>query len=292
MKRTVYLIIILGSFLKCADSQPTETDESYIQVSGIVVTDDSTLTLGDIVVNLEGSNILADTTSTEGNFLFLLEASGQYRLTINDSSYLPYDTTLSISKDTTILVKLSPLVLHDYFPLSIGNSWTYSIWWSQCSSCDFFIEGEIDWEIIDITERADTTLVHIEERVAAIERKLLWENNNWVWDTTYVSRIDTFYYNKDGENYLTQQTHDYFSSKTGGRLKFLTMWPFIDKEEIVLKNYLWDEPLDGELIVLDSFSQTVLILKKDVGIKSWRKINDSNGDSKGELSLIDYTILD
>lgn len=131
----------------------------------------------------------------------------------------------------------------------------------------------------------------MEEIVDATEIKLLLENDEWILDTTYVNKTDTFYFEIDSDNFLTQQTDNYFSTRTGGRIKFLNTWP-IEKDEIVLKNYLWDEPLDGELTILGNVSQTVLKLKKNIGISYWQKINDSNGDSKGNLTLIDYNILE
>jgi len=50
----------------------------------------------------------------------------------------------------------------DYFPINIGNSWTFSFWFKPISWDDEKYEGELIWEIVNIGKGNSRTIELLE----------------------------------------------------------------------------------------------------------------------------------
>ena len=154
MKNSYYLILIFSVFWGCKNSQPTESVNppvgKEICFSGYVFSNESNSVISDLIVTLEGDSLFFDTTNADGQFHFFLNTEGEYELVINDSMFHPFDSLLTISQDTSIVISLTP-ILCDYFPLNIGNTWTYAYKLRDvCSGDNIYIDGTEVWEITDL----------------------------------------------------------------------------------------------------------------------------------------------
>lgn len=130
MDKVLFIVSLLFSILfgyGCIEKSTEPNSlitENRIRVSGKIVFDDSDSLLSDIQIKLLGDSIYIDTTDSYGSFEFLIKSEGEFDLLINNSSYIPYNITLYIQKDTSFTINLSllPIDLYNYFPITIGNS--------------------------------------------------------------------------------------------------------------------------------------------------------------------------
>lgn len=107
--------------------------------------------LGGVKVQLNDSVKFSD---TNGNFVIYCEANDTVNLQISDSQYFPITQNLSLSSDSSIVFHLLKVIPeHTYFPLAVGNKWSYE-YYSKISSSAYLNESQteeehfnVDWEI-------------------------------------------------------------------------------------------------------------------------------------------------
>jgi len=125
-----------------------------------VISGDLTSLPDSIEIMLAGEITYYDTTDDQGFFEFLIEEQGTFHLIINSEGLKPIDSAFVIKSDTSITLNLQP-VLYDYFPLSIGNHWTYTHKLREiCSGNNVYLDGTEYWEIIDLAEASNDSIIY------------------------------------------------------------------------------------------------------------------------------------
>ncbi|MCF8306447.1 MAG: hypothetical protein K9G57_02540 [Ignavibacteriales bacterium] len=90
----------------------------------------------------------------------MIEEQGTFHLIINSEGFKPIDSVLDIKSGTSITLNLQP-ILYDYFPLNIGNHWTYTYKLREiCSGDNVYIDGTEYWEIIDLVEASNDSIIY------------------------------------------------------------------------------------------------------------------------------------
>jgi len=167
MKSTLsYLNLFVSLLLFCSGCKENSnepyniTTDKRISVTGQIISGDLTSLPDSIEIMLAGEITYYDTTDDQGFFEFLIEEQGTFHLIINSEGFKPIDSVLVIKSDTSITLNLQP-VLYDYFPLSIGNHWTYTHKLREiCSGNNVYLDGTEYWEIIDLAEASNDSIIY------------------------------------------------------------------------------------------------------------------------------------
>ena len=388
MRNIIIIIPILLLVISCTENETVDPKVSEIKISGTVYTNDFTNILNGIEVELKGNETLKDTTDINGNYNFSIKSSGEYVLSIYDSSYIQFDTTLFISNDISLRINLtykassitmsppnldfgnvvlgsnstlpaivdnpgtsylvitnivssdahftfapntfpititpgnnkviyvtytpttlglttadltfthnasgSPTVYpvqgtgveaNDYFPLSIGNWWSYSYDYHPCSS-DWISGrqiGTLTWKVL--STQSDS-IYYIEETIDGIELNYV---PIYEIDTSIIQTQQIIEFNSDENGMITIDSQNHF----GDVLHIKLSRYFQSNLNSIVLNYRFNyySELDSNIIKLNSYECGYKVkLLKEIGIntiiiKPW-----SNCSPVGQFDLIDYEI--
>ena len=250
------VFVILFSF-GCQEnsSEPDNQNcENRFLITGQIVASDSSSLLDSIEVKLVGEIIHTDTTDNKGFFEFSIEEQGTFHLIIDSKYFKNLDSVLFIKSDTSITVSLQS-ILYDYFPLNIGNRWSYTYELRDiCSGDNVYIDGNENWEIIDIDEAStDSIFYKCQRNLNGIKIDARGPDTP---DTSIVNISDEFIIVEDGEHNI-HINHPSF------------------KSGILLKRYYTKNFPDE--ILYESTDGFVFIYryKKQIGLTFWQQTTGS-----------------
>lgn len=163
-KKLRNLLVTLILFCFGCQENSTEPDnknqEDSIKVTGQIVSNESTSSLDSVKIMLVGESTFIDTTDSQGFFEFLIEEQGTFHLIINSEDFKDIDSVIFIKSDTSITINLQS-ILYDYFPLNIGNRWSYTYELRDiCGGDNIYIDGTENWEIIEIDEASTDSIFY------------------------------------------------------------------------------------------------------------------------------------
>ena len=262
-----------------------------INISGKVYLDGFNIPLKDIEVELEGDEVLKDTTDSQGIFSFNVATEREYVLSFYNSLYIPFDTTIFISNDASVFIHLvqkdtSINITNDYFPLSSGNWWSFTYDYRP-SSADVFWhrqKGKLTWEVH--SNLSDSSFI-IEETIDGIE--LHWDPDYEV-DTTKITKKKTLVFNSDENGRITIDPKNHFGDILHVRLGryFQSDLNYIT---LFYDHFFWPPDRDEDLFIYKrkNCSHEVRLLK-DIGISEIKITNTSNSGPRGTFKLAEYEI--
>lgn len=160
MRKCIFIILLAAFVYNCSNPQSV----ALYQISGTVseAINNQLFPKEGVVVSVSS---LFDTTDTNGKFLFPNLDPGEYRILINDSGYFKIDTTVNIvNKGVNVDLLISRKI--DYFPLNLGNNWTF-LYIYNYRTVHFHVgafpikqfEGIKNWNVIS-TISTDTSITY------------------------------------------------------------------------------------------------------------------------------------
>lgn len=145
------LILVTINFTGCKKDSPTGPEGPKLyKLSGTI--------LSEFKVPLEGVKVqIKDSvkfSDKNGVFVFYCEAKETVKLQMSDSLYFPIIQNLPINSDTSIYLNVVKVVPeHSYFPLAVGNKWSYEYTYSDKSTQEY---SNVDWEITAYNHEKNT----------------------------------------------------------------------------------------------------------------------------------------
>jgi hypothetical protein len=281
MRKMIFTIIIALLFISCKEDEIVEP--ALFTISGTVENEN-----GDKIstkVFLISDDTLSSISSSDGSFIFENIPKDEYSIFIDDQNYAIYDTIFTLLNNLSINIVLEPANYLDYFPLTIGNWWTYTYDYRPHSS-DIFIDrqqGNLTWEII---ANENDSIYIIEETIDGIIMN--WDLNYDV-DTTKVSMQRTIKFIFEQNGFITIPDNNHFNNIL--HIKFNRYCREELSPLILEKDYFsWGEANDN-LIILNSYDCGYhLKLNEKIGIIELNIHNWSNGSPIGSFILSEYEI--
>jgi hypothetical protein len=151
-------------------------------------------------------------------------------------------------------------ILQDYFPLNIGNRWTYTFKLQLICSGDFlYIDGTEDWEITDLEEASNDSIFYkCQRNFDGILIDARYPGN----DTSLVNISDEFIIVEDEDHDIHIKHPGYITNNyiyTINEINFARYYTINYPEEI----YYVDDPW------------LLLRYKKNIGITFWKQFTGS-----------------
>ncbi len=179
LKYYLPFLILSFIFLSCSKENsiaPTSTpspNEDLFTFQGTVTDSVSSQPITSAEVTL---NNLMIATDSLGKFSFDSLKAGTYQINVEQTDYHNSTFQIDLQKDSVINVKLKKIQI-DYFPLSVGNKWSYNKIYITIFEAD---SGKADWEVINKIETDTLTTYQIQETFNGISIDLSH-------DTTYIN---------------------------------------------------------------------------------------------------------
>ncbi len=123
------VLLLVGG---CTDQEAVSIDYvSQYSLTGVVVEQvgSAEQPIQNAVVRLDS---ISTTTNASGRFAFTDVPAGTYKLTVTKTGYLPIDSTITISSDADLRIRIhTPTPRMFNYPASVGKSWVYKGSYSQ-----------------------------------------------------------------------------------------------------------------------------------------------------------------
>jgi len=218
MKKSVLKFLLFAFlFISCSVEQPNEVEKFY-SINGEIqeFIDGQVNYIPNIVVDLLHHNLISDTSDSQGNFNFVNLPEDQYQISIKDSLFTEFDTTIYLKENMNLEVILARQ-LEDYFPLKLNNSWKFHYTYqihdnAYCVGVAYKkYEGIKNWEVTNI--QADS-LYEITETINAVELDPIFDKIGCVisYDTIAIIQYQSIFYliQHSNNQLISQEPADLF----------------------------------------------------------------------------------
>lgn len=220
-----HLLILFSSLLfYCSEQETVGPDLLEFNISGKITSNYNPRGVEYAKVSLISGTITTPLlTNNLGEFSFSDLPKGIYKFEISNVDHKSFDTTITLKSDTTINI-LMQSNFWDYFPLKIGNTWTYTVnivSGARLDSEDSF-SGEESWDVKSIIYSSEETIYEMNLKRVGILKKLRTINVDG--EPVRVITRDTINLSEDFEiieniNHELKIKHEYFSNYSD-RLRF------------------------------------------------------------------------
>lgn len=185
MKKILLLISLV--FFSCTKTQPTETT-NFFTVSGKVQNIIDSSAIKNISVKLQDRNSFNTITDINGKFVFNNLLADNYIFEITDTSFLPLKFHLNVNQDTSLTVFLTPVMVYNYFPLTLNDTLKFNYkrtFHSSGPPNPVYEICSLNWNVTNREKIGDTIINTIEGTLVGRKIELWWNDNEYYYDTTY-----------------------------------------------------------------------------------------------------------
>lgn len=172
---------------------------------------------------------------------------------------------------------------NDYFPLKIGNNWTYDfLYYPRASDwLDHWLEGKVSWTIKEKLDSSKSTIYKIDKITSGIE--INYNFNTSQYDTTFITnKQEKTNFIENGEGFIDLGNAFYnikikrFHSDSVDYLIFDSFFSYPYHEDSNIEH--------------DDYTGHRIKVQKNIGIIKWEIDNCSNSSADGNLNLIDFKV--